>query len=687
MPLPTLRRALAVLPLLGILALSSSGIGADGPDVWWSFQPVRRVAVPRTNAARNPIDAFLDRRLASEGLSPALEADARTLIRRLTFDLTGLPPTPDEVDDFVSAAARHRETAIEAAVERLLASPRYGERQARFWLDLVRYAETHGYERDDPKPDAWRYRDWVVRAFNDDMPYDRFLTEQLAGDEIANAGIGSKTATGWYRLGLIDDEPADLVMDRFDQLDDIIKVIGSSFLGVTLHCARCHDHKFDPLTQKDYYRLLAFFEPAERYKRGDDATLSVDLASESEQRRVAELTAAVEKQVSALRNQLSKETDADVKKDLEKRIKIAAAQRPNPLPMVLGLTDSGPKSGPTRLLTRGDAHNPGAEVQPGFLSIIDPETPTIKPAPNAGTTGRRLALARWITRPDHPLTARVMVNRIWQRHFGRGIVATPSDFGAMGEGPDHPELLDWLAGEFIARGWSIKAMHRLIVKSAAYQRSGAWNDEAGRLDPENRLLWRQAPRRLEAEAIRDTTLAVAGVLNLEMGGPSVRPPIEKAILAGQSRPGSGWKVSTGRDVFRRGLYVHVKRTLPLPELELLDAANPDEPCPRRNVTTTAPQALTLLNGAFWNEQAAAFADRLRREAGPDPTRRIDRAFRLAFHRLPTRNERRDALSFLQNHARLVEHRAEPRERANPEREALRAFCLVLLNANELVTLD
>jgi hypothetical protein len=353
----------------------------------------------------------------------------------------------------------------------------------------------------------------------------------------------------------------------------------------------------------------------------------------------------------------------------------------------LGLTDAGPTAKPTHLLIRGDAHRPGDEVAPGFLSAIDPDPPTIAPPPGGKTTGRRLALARWIARAENPLTARVIVNRLWQHHFGQGLVATPSDFGSMGEEPSDPELLDWLASELVARGWSLKAMHRLMVTSAAYRRSGRWDAAAAEADPNAAMLWRQPPRRLEAEPIRDAALAVSGMLNLEVGGPSVMPPIDRAVLAGQSVPGRGWKTSDERASSRRSVYVYVKRTLPLPELEVLDAADNADPCPRRAVTTTAPQALTLLNSAFWHAQAAHFADRLRREAGDDPAAQVRRAFALALGRSPGADEVRDSLDFLDAQAERIRARPRAEDRMSPRLDALRAFCLVLLNSNEFATVD
>jgi hypothetical protein len=636
---------------------------------------------------RNPLDAFIQSKLASSGLRPAPEADRRTLIRRLTFDLTGLPPTPIEVEAFL---ADMRPDAYERLVDRLLASPRYGERFGRMWLDLVRYAETHGYERDDPKPGAYRFRDYVIRSLNADKPYDQFVTEQLAGDELSGANAETKTATAMYRLGLIDDEPADPVMDRFDQLDDMMKVVGTTFLGLTVHCARCHDHKFDPIPQKDYYRLLAFLTPGERYVRDSIPSISVSLLSAPEQVRVRELERGLERQLGGLRERLEKEgkgkEGSSARKAIEAQIKALEASRPAE-PMVLGLTDSGANGDVTRLLVRGDAHSPGEEIEPGFLSALAGTAPDVPFEPSGTTTGRRLALARWITHAQNPLTPRVIVNRLWQAHFGRGIVGTASDFGAMGEEPANPQLLDWLASEFVSRSWSWKTLQRTIVTSAAYRRAGWFDAGADRLDPGNTKHWRYAPRRLEAEPIRDSVLAVSGELGDSMYGPSILPPIDAAVLSGQSVPGKGWKASDVRAAARRSIYVYIKRTLPVPELEVMDAPDSAEPCAQRVTTTTAPQALTMLNGTFWHEQAAHFAARLAREAGPDPAAQVDCAFRLAYARPPAPEEKDEALEFLSAHAARIAKRPQTEQAADAPAESLRAFCLVLLNSNEFLTVD
>ncbi|WP_422930593.1 DUF1549 and DUF1553 domain-containing protein [Singulisphaera sp. PoT] len=712
----------------------------------WSMNAVRRPELSRDVDEpwiRNPIDGFVLKKLREQGLDPAPEADRRTLIRRLTFDLTGLPPRPEEVDAFLSD---ERTDAYNCLVDRLLASPHYGERWGRHWLDLVRFAETHGYERDDPKPHAWRYRDWVIAALNQDVPYDRFLTEQLAGDELPGSSPGSKTATGMYRVGLIDDEPPDPLMDRFDQLDDVIKTVGTTMLGLTIHCARCHDHKFDPITQADYYRLLAFFSPSQKYIRDNNSSIELEIATAEERTQFDAKTAVIEKERAVVNEKLeglyrpiretilaerrakfsaevlsalnlpAEKRDAAQKKladevsqalnlkaedvfarlseeakkqkaAFDKELASIESRRPPALTKTLGLTDTGPTADPTMMLVRGDAHRPGAVIQPAFLSSLTTTEPEIVPPPQGKTTGRRLTLARWIASAENPLTARVMVNRLWQHHFGQGIVATPSDFGTMGEEPSHPELLDWLASEFVAQGWSLKAMHRLMVTSSTYRQSGTWNDQATDGDPSNTWLWRMSPMRLEAEPIRDAILFVSGAINLELGGPSVMPPIDQVVLAGQSRPGSGWERSDERSASRRSVYVKVKRSLPLSEIEVLDAADNSEPCPRRSVTTTAPQALAMLNGTFLHEQAAKFARRLEKECGDSAEARVARAFRLAFGRRPTPDESRDAQDFLKDMTHRVSQRHEAKDRAEPGHEALRAFCLVLLNSNEFLNID
>ncbi|HLW65074.1 MAG TPA: DUF1549 and DUF1553 domain-containing protein [Gemmataceae bacterium] len=613
----------------------------------WAFQPVKSPAIPAVkNAAwvRNPIDAFVLVKLEPKGWQPAAPADPVVLLRRMYLDLVGLPPTPEEIAESKTAADsafRIPHSAFEQTIEKLLASPRYGERWARHWLDVVRYAETNGYERDGAKPNVWKYRDYVIRSFNEDKPFDRFILEQLAGDELPDATAETLIATGYYRLGPWDDEPADPKTDRFDQLDDIVSTTSQAFLGLTLGCARCHHHKFDPLTQHDYYRMVAIFNPLQRPVNGR----------------------------------------ADIDQPAVPHFKSGSPE--GSLPRGYFLTERSPKAPDTFLLIRGQATQPGPKVQPGLPTVLVSAQPKFLP-PDEYTTRRRLTLARWIANRDNPLTARVIVNRVWQQHFGEGLVRTPNDFGIQGDRPSHPELLDWLAGWFIEHGWSIKSLHRLILASNTYQQatsiadcrlpiadSSADNRQSAinnrqLQDPENRLLWRQNLRRLDVEAIRDSVLAVSGQLNRAMYGPSVLPPMPKEVLEGNSDPKTVWKASSERDACRRTIYVHTKRSLMLPLLDTLDFCDTTRSAAKRNVTTVSPQALMLFNGEFVNEQAKYFAQRLRKEAGPDAASRVDLAFRLALCRPPSAAERERMLSFLRSDGALDE------------------MCRVILNLNEFV---
>jgi hypothetical protein len=612
---------------------------SDADRQYWAFRPVSRPAVPRADreSAANPVDAFVAARLRSRGLAPAPPAGRRELIRRAYFDLVGLPPPPEAVDAFLNDPARD---AYERLLDRLLASPQYGERWGRHWLDVVRFAQTNGYERDDEKPDAWRYRDYVIRAFNEDKPFDRFIREQLAGDELPAVTDDSLTATAFFRLGVWDDEPDDARQAEFDELDDMVSVTGTAFLGLTVGCARCHDHKFDPIPQEDYYGMLAFLRNVRRYaKPGKDS-------------------------------------------DKVMFARLRGGGR------TLAVHEHGPAAPPTHLLVRGSAATPGRAVRPHFLRALCPSdeaaVPKIAAAPpTALTTGRRRVLAEWIASPRNPLTARVIANRLWHYHFGRGIVATPSDFGKTGLPPTHPELLDWLASELVEGGWRLKRMHKLIMTSRTYRQSSRIDDErAVALDPGNTLLWRQNLRRLEAEAVRDGVLAVSGRLNPTMGGRGIFPALSKEVLSTQSKPGYGWGKSTAAEEGRRSVYVFAKRTLGVPFLEIFDAASPDTPTAARQTTTIAPQALTLLNSAFVNEQARAAAERLVRETGTNAPANVERLYRLALGRPPDAEEARIALAYL--------GRAQAEVRSAGEgsyREALALLCKAVLNVNEFVYVD
>lgn len=683
----------------------------------WSFRTVRRPAVPASPAwGRNEIDAFVSASLQARGLAPNPPADPRQLVRRAAYNITGLPPRPQQVETFCSSPTPENWAAL---IEQLLQSPHYGEHWARHWLDLVRYAETNSYERDGAKPFVWRYRDYVINAFNSDLPYDRFLTEQLAGDELPDRTPDSLIATGYYRLGRWDDEPADPELALYDDLDDIITTTSQTMLGLSVNCARCHDHKIDPLPQQDYYRLLAFFRGVRRYgvrseqSVRDASVTEIDRPEESSlhsaaiQRYEAELQTVqqdlrkIEDQVRSdfsgveqddfqyemnrvaivekRRGRLLSDQEVDRYKRLTDRRKQLSENRPRGIAQALCVKEIPGELPPVFVLQRGNPGSPAEQVQPGFPAVLSPPEPQLLPAHSSQTSGRRLALARWITSPDNPLTARVMVNRIWQYHFGRGLVRTASDFGLQGQAPTHPELLDWLASEFIARGWSVREMHRLIMNSAVYQFSSAGNPTALDRDPLNDAFWRFDMRRLSAEEIRDSVLAASGALNLQkMFGPSVYSEIPDEVKAGQSRPGSGWGRSAPEDEFRRSLYIHVKRSLKDPLLENFDAADADQTCPVRFVTTQPSQALGLLNSDFSQQQATLFAQRLDQLNLLTDSQWLQEAVGCLLQRKATDSELMLLTALLQQ--------LQTQEQLTPQ-QSRRAVCLTLLNLNEFLYLD
>ncbi|MCA1684515.1 MAG: DUF1549 domain-containing protein [Planctomycetia bacterium] len=746
----------------------------DKDRAHWAFQPVKRPAVPTPrdpSAVKNPVDAFIHAGLEARGLHPNPPASKIELVRRAYYDLTGLPPTPAEVDAFVNDPAPD---AYEALVDRLLDSPRYGEKWGRHWLDLVRFAETNSFERDNPKPSAWRYRDYVIRSLNRDKPYDRFVREQLAGDEIAPGDPEALTATGYYRLGIWDDEPADRDQARYDAFDDIIATTSQVFLGLTVDCARCHDHKIDPIPQKDYYKLVSFFRNVNHFRNGgptDEAPLFESPGArddyEARLRELNEQRNEVQSRITAIENEFlasreasgagrvgrrdlddlryrfyrdtfdalpdfdaikvegsgelpdgrfslaprtrdnafgfvfegvlivpeagkytffldsddgsrltvagqtvitydgihtqgkeqsatvdlpkgrlpvrldyfqkldglglsvawsgpgflrrslsasqkgtTEETDtpgqivqlirlhgARVLGDgrlqhyLDLRKQLKALQREKPaLETALCVTEAGPVAPETFVLLRGNPHAPGDKLEPGFLAVLGSQTPAIPtPPPGAKTTGRRAALADWITSPSNPLPARVAANRVWQYHFGRGIVRSTSNFGTQGDRPTHPELLDWLASELVAGGWRLKPLHRVIMTSNAYRMSSRPNPEALAKDPANDAFWRFDMRRLSAEEIRDSVLAASGTLSPKMYGPGVYPEIPAEVMAGQSQPGKGWGKSPPEEANRRSIYVHVKRSLIMPIFESFDLGETDRSSPVRFSTTQPTQ--------------------------------------------------------------------------------------------------
>jgi len=682
---------------------------------FWSFQPITRPEPPEVQNegwVRNPIDRFVLHRLEAEGLRPAPEASRIELVRRLSFDLTGLPPTPEDVDAFLED---ERPDAYERLVDRLLTSPHYGERWGRRWLDIVRFAETNSFERDRRKPNSWRYRDYVIRSFNEDRPYDEFVRQQIAGDELDRVTADSVIATGFYRLGPWDDEPTDPLQARYDELDDMITTTGQAFLGLTINCARCHDHKIDPIPQADYYRFLAFFRNLKPYSY-DESHILTDIATPEEraeherlrrqrdrsvervQERLEPLEAKVLETVpeprrtklvngpfDARRHVLDEMAEQVLEPEqLERYRRLIAEYRAippvPPLPKALSAREFGPDAPPTHLLIRGNAHAEGDQVEPGFPQVLGAEDPVI-PSADAldDSSGRRRALAEWLTDPENPLPARVMANRIWQGHFGRGIVRTPNDFGFQGARPTHPQLLDWLAATFIESGWRIKPLHRLIVTSSAYRMSSQADPSALEADPANDLLWRFDMRRLSAEEIRDALLAVNGRLNRKMGGPGFYTQIPKAYLQGQSRPGAGWGQSSETERGRRSIYIHLKRSLVTPILSSFDAAPTDTSCPVRFVTTQPTQALNTINGAFFHRQAKALARRVTAEIDkPTPEALVERTLRLVIARPPTADEIDRGRRFLE---------ALQTEDGFSADQAFEAFCLLAVNLNEFLYLD
>lgn len=603
------------------------------PGDHWAFQPVRRPAIPKAaakNWGRTPVDAFLLSRWEKQGWKPGARANPSALLRRVHLDLTGLPPSLAEQAAF---AADPSDAALDRVIDSLLSRPAYGERWARHWLDVVRYADSNGYERDAEKPLVWKYRDYVIRALNRDTPYDRFVVEQLAGDELPDATSETVIATGYARLGNWDDEPADPATDRYDQLDDIVSTTSQAFLGLTLGCARCHDHKFEPLTAKDYYSMVAVFAPLTRPQNG-----RTELTRPAGSRRDLQEAASLKRASEAL----SKPNPPGVTPrmdELNGRIEEGYF-----------LSEENPKPPDTHVLIRGNPGRKGDRVDPASPAVLARHT--MHPLePDRWTTRRRLSLAQWIASPDNPLTARVIVNRVWQQHFGAGLVRTPNDFGVMGEPPADPELLDWLADWFVHEGgWSLKSLHRMLLTSQAWRlaRIQPGANPTADADSDNRFFQRPAYRRLEVEALRDSILSVSGQLNPTMGGRGVFLPIPNAALEANTDRDSIWPKSPESEASRRTVYAFVKRGLVVPFLEVLDLCDTVSSSPRRQVTTIAPQALTLFNGEFIQQQSHRFAERLRHEAGPDPARQVELAYRLALCRPPTPTEREAVLGYLRD---------------------------------------
>ena len=708
-----------------------AGAASLRSEPWWSFQPVVRPAVPQHGAAwaRSPIDRFIARGWEESGLAGVGEADRRTWIRRAAYDLHGLPPTPQEVEAFL---ADESPAAFEAAVERLLESKRYGERWGRYWLDVVRYADSGGFETDIYFPDAWRYRDYVIGSFNDDKPFDRFIREQVAADEIwpddlelrgsyeipaeKRRNLEARIGTGLYTIGTVYHEAAlNGHQLRYEWLVDAVDITGEAFLGLTVGCARCHDHKFDPLTQQEYHGLMAFFEGTE-IRRIPVVHKMSELGYYSaypRQLRVFEYQRALKKLESAARKRMTDRIAKRFPDDVVAAFRIPKAKRTVRQQMLAAaleraLTEAGLLENPggyaaelpytpeersrretlvrelgeaaatarfelptatvlgqaevryaVRMTDRGDWRPTGESVSPAIPSAL-------AGAATADSAARRTALATWLADPSNPLPARVMANRVWQGHFGRGLVGTPNNFGRQGERPTHPELLDWLAAEFVASGWSVKHLHRLIMLSSTYRLSSRFDAANAASDPDNRMIWRMNRRRLDAESVRDAVLAVAGALNLKAGGPPARPPLSPEERLGMWNQDHWPESLDPAEHRRRSVYVFAKRQFPYPMFKTFDAPDPAASCGRRAVTTVAPQALTLLNSAFIVDASRSLARRL--ESIDQPERKVDRAWELAFARPASEVERAEGAAML----------AE----AGPEE-----FARMIFNLNEFVYID
>ena len=779
--------------------LEKTGGITDEERAFWSFQPIRNPAVPKAkpaDRARTPIDAFLVNEMAKQKLGFGPEAEKITLLRRAHFDLTGLPPSTAEAEAFLADKAPD---AYEKIIERLLDSPHYGERWGRHWLDVAGYADSDGYsDADPPRAYAYKYRDYVIGSINSDKPFDQFITEQLAGDELAGAtrenmkpamaSVHTREmliATGFLRMGA--DGTATPGLDDYDPVRnqvvaDTIKIVSTSLLGLSIGCAQCHDHRYDPIPQTDYYRLRAIIEPAYDLKNWrtppqrlvslyTDADRKTAAEVEAEAKKIADekdlkqkqyieeaLTKHLEKFEPELRAKLRSAYDTPSEKRTPEQTKLLADNPSvNINPGVLYqynqkaaddlkamdakvaeirgrkpvedfltvLSEPTDKLPVTYRFHRGDPKQPKEAVAPGALSVLAPRGQCIAFAekdPELRTSGRRLAFAHWLTSGTNPLVARVLVNRVWLHHFGRGLVGTPSDFGVMGERPTHPDLLDWLASDFVEHGWRLKRLHRLIMTSTAYRQSSRHNSLGDQRDPGDRLYWRKPVQRLDAEVIRDSILATSGALNTGMFGPAVpvRPDVHGQIVVGLDQTSGDNKMPVEVDLkgeeFRRSIYIEVRRSRPLAMLHAFDEPVMEVNCERRQSSTVPTQSLMLMNSQFILDQATRFAARLKKEAGEDRSRQVERAWQLAFSRPPSEQESAKALDFLSQQETQLKNAAEKtdvetkdekgskeekaktekaakEEKAKldtkpaPELQALTDLCQALLSANEFLYVD
>jgi len=697
------------------------------PAQWSVFEPLSqpqppRVADPDWSA---PIDAFVYAQLTEAGLRPAPPVTRTVWIRRVTFDLTGLPPTPESVDAFL-ADARPDPKAMRTVVDRLLASPRYGERWARHWLDVVRYADSDGFAIDEERLSMWRFRDYVIRVFNEDRPFDQFIHEQLAGDELAHSDSG-RVAISFYRLGPWEADNMTAENRRQDYLNDVTTTVGSAFLGLTIGCARCHDHKFDPITQADFYQLQAFISPIRRetiaaaYLPGEMTAairrrydLAVGQRVHAKQ-QLDQLRSKLRAALAAARNvPIAKIDDAaldkaisqkdapitaedakrhkQLKKDVEN---LKPEQRFEARAVAIRNPRDEEKVPETFVLNNGDVFDPGDKVAPAFLSsarswMSDASSSTS--ANPRSAEGRRQRLAEWITSTNNPITPRVLVNRLWHHHFGSGLVATPNDFGNNGSGPSHPELLDYLARQLLTNSWRLKHLQRTLVLSRAYRSSGRHPNAAAcqATDPDNRLLWHIAPKRLESEAIRDAILAVSGRLRHETGGPGFYEALPEEMETSYSF--FTWTASPEDQRRRRSVYMFLRRNLVHPLMEDFDGADLNQSCELRQNSVTAPQALALLNGRFSQENSRHLARRVHAAAASD-SERIDRLFRLTLSRAPQPAELQACAGFLkqQRAAYAAQETSQPTQataqRPQSEMAAWSDLSLVLLNTTEFLYLD
>jgi len=742
--------------------------GADDEELagagLWSLKKVVSSGMPTVKNKdwlRNPIDSFILQRLEQQEMLPAESLPALALARRAAFDLTGLPLLLEDLNRFEAENEKDSERAYRNLVDRLLASQHYGERWGRHWLDLARYADSNGYEVDGVKPMAWKYRDYVIRALNKDKPYNRFIMEQLAGDELVDVTSETIIATGFIRVGPWDAErgasvqPSEVVEELYNELDDQLSTTSQVFLGLTVGCARCHDHKFDPISTEDYYSMVAIFRGLKREHSGrTEKTRPAVPPRELVEKNAADAQAAkliekIQKLGAPLRSGILESGESKLPEDavaafglpidkrsdeqkqlvqrwtpsLDKRVgefleddDLAGKHLPQEIIAQIRLAQSEvtelknkfdypegyffhePSSTAplTHLLKRGSSKNPGKVVQPAILlEVVEQfgEKPPLFEAPDEFTSRRRISLARWIARKDNPLTTRVIVNRVWQFHFGQGLVRTPSDFGRRGVEPTHPELLDYLSDWFVNDAdWSVKKLHRLIMESSTYRMGKSQNVEYAVRDPSNRYLWRFPNQRLEVEAIRDAMLAVSGQLNRQLYGPSMYPKIPEDALQSGYNPTDVWKEFDETDASRRTIYAYLKRTLVVPFLDTLDFCDTTTSTGRRNITTVAPQALELLNGEFSNRQAVYFADRLIAEESQAIPEKIHKAYRLALGRAPTQTESETLAAFVDNTIKRalakMPKAADANERLHKaRRKALIQMCRILFNLNEFVYTD